>query len=38
MSSISSPDTPDTSHVKPNEVDPDTGTDPDGPPTENPSG
>jgi hypothetical protein len=30
--------TPDVDPVKPGEVDPETGTDPDGTPTENPSG
>lgn len=30
--------TPDVDPTKPSEVDPETGTDPDGTPTENPSG
>ena len=32
------PSTPDVDPVKPGEVDPETATDPDGTPTENPSG
>jgi hypothetical protein len=32
------PATPDVDSVKPGEVDPETGTDPNGTPTENPSG
>lgn len=32
------PTTPDTDPVKPEEVDPETGTDPQGNPVENPSG
>jgi hypothetical protein len=34
----STPSTPDVDPVTPDEVDPDTATDPDGTPTENPSG
>lgn len=35
---MNSSSTPDTAPIAPGEVDPETGTDPDGTPTENPSG